>query len=318
MKLSSLAKGIILSLTCIAVVFALQSPVPAGAADVIRIFVDGKEINPDVPPVIISDRTMVPIRAISEGLGMEVQWDNSNRRVLINSPYQEVSGETGKISSDIAIMGNSVATAEDLRKVLMNNNPAAPQELAELYIKIGSDYGIRGDIAFCQAAKETGWFKYGGLVQSFQNNYCGLGATGKAATGEESLNGADPSRVRYENACHGAIFDCPASGVEAHIQHLYAYACTAPLPEGKNLVDPRFTLVRRGIANTWSDLNGRWAVPGIGYGESILNDYYAKVLAAGEASQATSQDIKQLQIENQLLKMEIQRLQKQISSGTRV
>lgn len=39
----------------------------------------------DAPPVIINSRTMVPLRAISEALGMEVNWNNSNRVITINS-----------------------------------------------------------------------------------------------------------------------------------------------------------------------------------------------------------------------------------------
>ena len=69
-----------------------------------------------------------------------------------------------------------------------------------------------------------------------------------------------------------------ADGVEAHIQHLYAYATTADLPEGCELVDPRFKYVKRGIAPLWKDLNGRWAVPGDGYGESIIADYWLNAL----------------------------------------
>jgi len=101
-----------------------------------------------------------------------------------------------------------------------------------------------------------------------------LGATGRAATGEESLNGADPGKIRFVEGGHGAYFATPADGVEAQIQHLYAYASKNPLPYGKVIIDPRYTLVARGAATYWSDLNGRWAIPGVGYGESIINDYY--------------------------------------------
>ena len=44
---------------------------------------EAKEIVLDVPPCIIGDRTLVPIRAISESLGMDVQWDDLTRTVLI-------------------------------------------------------------------------------------------------------------------------------------------------------------------------------------------------------------------------------------------
>jgi hypothetical protein len=80
--------------------------------------------------------------------------------------------------------------------------------------------------------------------------------------------------VWFVAGSHGAYFATPAVGVEAQIQHLYAYACKEPLPAGKVIIDPRYTLVTKGIATYWSDLDGRWAVPGVGYGKSIIEDYY--------------------------------------------
>ena len=44
---------------------------------------EAKEITLDVPPCIVGDRTLVPVRAISESLGMDVQWDDLTRTVLI-------------------------------------------------------------------------------------------------------------------------------------------------------------------------------------------------------------------------------------------
>ena len=63
------------------------------------------------------------------------------------------------------------------------------------------------------------------------------------------------------------------NGVLAHLQHLFAYAETNPLPNKYPLVDPRFRFVRRGVAPTWVELNGKWAVPGYRYGQTILNIY---------------------------------------------
>lgn len=192
-------------------------------------------------------------------------------------------------SADITILGNSLLTARQLTAWIEKETPrlmtkaaANGQEfkpipdLAQLYIDIGKEYGIRGDIAFCQAAKETGYWQFTGSVTPEQNNYCGLWATGSPLTGQESLNGADPDQVTFVAGLHGATFATPAAGVEAHIQHLYAYATKNPLPKGKVLVDPRFALVNKGIATTWLQLNARWAVPGTTYGQSILADYWAK------------------------------------------
>lgn len=190
-------------------------------------------------------------------------------------------------TADITILGESYLTAGQLEKWIQSETPRitakmtamgrqfiAIPDLAELYIKIGAEYGIRGDLAFCQAAKETGYWQFTGSVQPWQNNYCGLWATGSPLTGQESFNGADPSQVCFEAGTHGAKFVTPEAGVEAHIQHLYAYATDKPLPAGKVLIDPRFSLVKKGIAPTWQKLNARWAVPGTTYGQSIIYDYW--------------------------------------------
>lgn len=123
--------------------------------------------------------------------------------------------------------------------------------LAELFLEEGAAEGIRGDIAFCQSIKETGWFRFGGQVLPAQNNYAGIGATNNSPIGK------------------GAWFESAQIGVRAQIQHLKAYANEKALVNP--CVDPRFELVMRGAAgNMWTGLNGRWAVPGNGYGESIL------------------------------------------------
>ena len=168
-------------------------------------------------------------------------------------------------SDDNMIMGGAVATQEQCVRYLLRNNPypklnVSPQELVAYYYEEGSRVGIRPDIAVAQALKETGYFRYGGTVVPAQNNYCGLGTT--SAT------------VR------GAYFATPRLGVKAHIQHLLAYASTEKPDD--NIVDPRYDLVRNSYGektlNRWQDLNGRWAVPGVGYGQSILNDYYKGII----------------------------------------
>lgn len=193
-------------------------------------------------------------------------------------------------SADVSILGDSYLTARQLRRWIEDETPRLqakaeangwefqpiPEDLAELYIEIGEEYGVRGDIAFCQAAKETGYWQFTGQVTPEQNNYCGLYATGAALTGQESFNGADPDQVCFEEGLHGATFVTPAAGVEAHIQHLYAYATKKSLPDRKVLIDPRYALVSKGIAPTWLQLNARWAVPGTTYGQSILSDYWLK------------------------------------------
>lgn len=301
----------------------LSPGVTGSPESTIRLFLDGQELPTEEPPFIHENRTMVPLRVISEGLGMNVEWNPERYEVRITSkPAPSPTGPevsepvlppaTPEVDEpaptplpipepvigldyEAAILGEAQVSADQLRSMLGENNPDAP-DLVDLYLNMGREYGVRGDLAFCQAAKETGWWRFTGIVQPWQNNYCGLGATGAAATGDEDLLGADSSRIRYEASVHGAIFAAPEDGVEAQIQHLYAYACKNPLPAGKTLVDPRFAKVTRGCAPRWIDLGGRWAYPGYDrniypgengfqdafanqdtYGHSIIKNYYAKM-----------------------------------------
>ena len=48
-----------------------------------------RTVELDVPPIIVNDRTLVPVRAITESMGAEVIWDGDTRTVDIH--YSEIS-----------------------------------------------------------------------------------------------------------------------------------------------------------------------------------------------------------------------------------
>lgn len=156
------------------------------------------------------------------------------------------------------ILGSHRVDARMLWRFVKERNEDFPLEVAEAYISVGAKYGIRGDMALCQAIIETGWFKFadGTAVTPDQYNYCGLGVTRRGMKGHS--------------------FGSIREGVTAQLQHLYAYATTAPLPRGEKLVDPRFGLVSRGCAPTWHALSNRWAANG-NYGNQIMT-MYARLL----------------------------------------
>ncbi len=58
-------------------------------------FKDGKSIPLDVPATVINDRTLIPVRAISEAMDFGVAWNGYKRTVLIatnNKPYRAFVG----------------------------------------------------------------------------------------------------------------------------------------------------------------------------------------------------------------------------------
>lgn len=49
----------------------------------IKVVIDGNTISTDVAPFIRNGRTFVPLRAVAEGLGMPVKWDDATSTVYI-------------------------------------------------------------------------------------------------------------------------------------------------------------------------------------------------------------------------------------------
>lgn len=154
-----------------------------------------------------------------------------------------------------------------------------PEQMAQLYIDEGNAAGVRGDIAFVQSIWETGWFEWPnspdpadvpapvdntwpGFVLARDHNYSGMGAY------------TDSNRFMRK--------DFPYQGVRAQIQHLRNYADAGsrsnnlgyPLELRPYLTASSYdSFVYKGQAPLWVNLNGRWAVPGTTYGQSILGIY---------------------------------------------
>lgn len=66
--------------------------------------VDDKEINNDVAPVIVNDRTLVPIRIVTETLGGDVEWNDSTKTVTLN-----IDGKTITMTIGVELEGYGVA-----------------------------------------------------------------------------------------------------------------------------------------------------------------------------------------------------------------
>ena len=119
-------------------------------------------------------------------------------------------------------------------------DPAFIYTFAQLYIDESKMEGINSDVAFAQMCLETGYLRFGNLVQPYFHNYCGLGA------------------IDAEHS--GVIFETTEEGVRAHIQHLQAYATTEDIVLNNELIDPRYNWVHKtkfvedifGLAGTWA------------------------------------------------------------------
>lgn len=154
-----------------------------------------------------------------------------------------------------AIMGESQISAANMASWYQSKNRTYPASVytqygapdiktfCEIVVQEATAEGVRPEVVFAQAMKETGWLQFGGQVKAQQCNFCGLGALDGATSGSAdfSIYGSDGVRM----------------GIRAQVQHLKAYASTDPLVN--ECVDPRFKYVKRGVAPKVHDLTGKWA-----------------------------------------------------------
>lgn len=157
-----------------------------------------------------------------------------------------------------SIMGEAVATSQQLRDYIRTKNPNVPQSVLDmipLYLSEGAAEGVRGDIAFAQSCLETGNFSFVDTAVTLdQNNFCGMGVT--------------------QRGMKGNSFATAQEGIRAQIQHLKAYATADPLAGA--CVDPRYKWVAKGCAPyvEWlgqqENPDGKGWAAGAGYGEKIL------------------------------------------------
>ena len=78
-----------------------------------KVFVDGELIDfsqyDNVQPVLVNGRILVPIRAISEGMGTDVAWDSSTNTISITQASNVISLT---VDSSTAYINGSVSTLD--------------------------------------------------------------------------------------------------------------------------------------------------------------------------------------------------------------
>lgn len=188
---------------------------------------------------------------------------------------------TGEQQAQIAIVGASALTKEAFvskavaafasvgaaypaEALSAGGAPTIRDFCAQLYEE-AADEGIRPELVFCQAMKETGWLRFGGRVTVSQFNFAGIGAVDGGTT--------------------SASFSSVREGLRAQVQHLKAYAVKSVTESSlaNACVDPRFSLVSTGSAQyvQWLGIKenpqGRGWATGKGYGcqiVSLMNAYF--------------------------------------------
>ena len=150
--------------------------------------------------------------------------DNSNKDSVVEGTYLIEGNTEVTVDQMIAYFKASKKTYPE--DVMEKGGAATIRDFCQIYYEEAVAEGIKAEVAFVQAMKETGWLQFTGVVKAEQYNFAGMGATGNSVSGES--------------------FKDVREGVRAQIQHLKAYGSTKSL--NQTCIDNRFKYVERGSA----------------------------------------------------------------------
>lgn len=178
-------------------------------------------------------------------------------------------------TTDFNIISDAKVTTKQVKKWAKSKGATETFiEIADLYFKYSSECGdVNPAIAYVQAAKETGYGNFGGVLDESYHNPCGL---------KTSSGGGDTDKNAHQ------IFDSWDEGVQAHMDHLALYAGADGYPKD-DTYDPRHFVTIKGKAKTVNSLGGKWA-PSATYGEEVNKLYKNLLDFAGVDYQKDSND----------------------------
>lgn len=111
-KIASVALGALLAFGAVLPAAAEETP--------ITVYVNGTQVQFDVQPQLINDRTMVPMRFIFEALGAEVSYDMDTQTITANldNPIRTVTLQIGSTDASLTKGGETYAFKSDVAPIL--------------------------------------------------------------------------------------------------------------------------------------------------------------------------------------------------------
>ena len=184
---------------------------------------------------------------------------------------------------NINIISDTEITVQDAKKWAKNNGATETfVNLADLYWKYSKSNGnVNPALAYVQAAHETGFGRFGGVLDESYYNPCGMKNT-NAGINDDTIKEAHKK------------FDSWEHGVLAHLDHLALYAGSNGYPkknieqsyvedglDNESTYDSRHFAYLAGSAKTALDLSGSWAAGN--YGEKLIR-FYNELIKVNEQS----------------------------------
>ncbi len=190
-------------------------------------------------------------------------FDSSGKIVYENNPRPNPDPKPEIPVGSVSILSETKSNIKQMQAWARSKNATETfVNLAPIYFDIAIKIGVNPEGAYCQAAYETGFGRFGGVIDETYNNPCGL----KTSIGGDNDDPDAHKRFKDWN-----------EGITAHIDHLALYAGASGYPKASS-PDPRHFEWLTGRATTFRSLGGegKWA-PNENYGirlGNLLNELY--------------------------------------------
>lgn len=103
--------------------------------NIYKLIVNNEPVVTDIPPIIINDRSLVPVRAIFEKLGATVTWDSKNQKVTVSYNGSKVEL---KINDNNAVIDGTKVKIEVPAKIINDRTMVPARFVAEqLNMEVG-------------------------------------------------------------------------------------------------------------------------------------------------------------------------------------
>jgi hypothetical protein len=206
--------------------------------------VNGRRQELDTSAELYGDRTFVPLRFLSELMGTDIGWDGDNNTVLLSDKISRGGSSDVRAEAGTSIISIPRATVEQAKTWARSKGASDTFiSLADIAWRKAPQSGIDPTVVYCQSAKESGFGRFGGVLDESLKNPCGL---------KKHDGGSDTDKDAHQRF---ATWD---EGIQAQVDHLALYAGAEGYPK-ENTPDPRHFASLFGIAKSVEALGGKWA-----------------------------------------------------------
>ena len=162
---------------------------PTACADTqINLNIDGRNIDASAAPMIKNNRTLVPVRIVSEELGAEVTWNNADRSVFITKGDRSVLLRVDRCFVEYTIDGVKSYDLSDAAPQIVNDTTFVPIRLIGNALGVGIQWNEDSRTIAIDSKESSS------ITPFFDMNIVSV-QTGGTITGTTSLQAALPSSI---------------------------------------------------------------------------------------------------------------------------